>query len=151
MEIRPNPTGNWQDDEENEGIFVMLQSGRCGKIYMGRFTCVESAGAGLKSKRGGTLPLRNQEKVTETENPVIRYRACEEWHTDPVLGRYCSYGILCEQLLSGDGWLQLQAVSDVTDSAVQAKALAAMMQQGELDPCQLLEVVEDYLIGGGVL
>ena len=53
----------------------------------------------------------NQEKVTETENPAIRYRACEEWHTDPVLGRYCSYGILCEQLLSGDGWLQLQAVS----------------------------------------
>ena len=46
--------------------------------------------------------MRNQEEVTETENPVIRYRACEEWHTDPVLGRYCSYGILCEQLLSGD-------------------------------------------------
>ena len=89
-----------------------------------------------------------EEEEKESGNPAgqnIRYRVREEWITHPQLGRYNCYGIVCERHLSGHGWQLQQAVSDITDDRDAAEALAALMQQEELDPCHLLDVVEDYL------
>ena len=87
----------------------------------------------------------NREKENGNEN--IRYRACEEWNTNPQLGRYRCYGILCESYLPGYGWRTEQSISDVTDDADAAAALALRMQQGELEPCHMHDVVEDFLNG----
>lgn len=81
------------------------------------------------------------------ENTKIRYRACEEWNTHPQLGRYSCYGILCESFLAGHGWRAEQSIHDVTDDADAARALARLMEEGELDPCQMYDVVEDFLNG----
>ena len=82
---------------------------------------------------------------TETGNENVRYRACEEWNTHPQLGRYRCYGILCESYLPGHGWRTEQSISDVTDSAEDAIALALLMQQGNLEPCHMHDVVEDFV------
>ncbi len=79
------------------------------------------------------------------ENEPVRYRSCEEWNTDPQLGRYCCYGILCEVFLPEHGWQICQSVHDVTDDADAAQTLALLMQEGKLDPCHMLDVVEDFL------
>ncbi|MFR6412021.1 MAG: DUF6514 family protein [Angelakisella sp.] len=55
--------------------------------------------------------------------------------------------MVCESYLPKHGWQLQQAVSDITDDRNAAEALAALMQQEDLEPCHLLDVVEDYLNG----
>ena len=94
---------------------------------------------GSKSKR------RNTGIVYDRENGKIRYRAYEEYLTHPQLGRYRCFAILCETFSPDHGWQLQQSISDVTDSARAAADLAALMQQGSLEPCHFAEVVEDYI------
>ena len=91
--------------------------------------------------------LEEKEKESKMRTQTVRYRVYEEWITHPQLGRYCCYGIVCESCLPKHGWQLQQAVSDITDDRYAAEALAALMQQEDLEPCQLLDVVEDYLNG----
>ena len=78
--------------------------------------------------------LEEKEKESKMRTQTVRYRVYEEWITHPQLGRYCC-------------WQLQQAVSDITDDRNAAEALAALMQQEDLEPCHLLDVVEDYLNG----
>ena len=91
--------------------------------------------------------LEEKEKESKMRTQTVRYRVYEEWITHPQLGRYCCYGIVCESYLPKHGWQLQQAVSDITDDRNAAEALAALMQQEDLEPCHLLDVVEDYLNG----
>lgn len=91
--------------------------------------------------------FRGKEKESKMRTQTVRYRVYEEWITHPQLGRYCCYGIVCESYLPKHGWQLQQAVSDITDDRNAAEALAALMQQEDLEPCHLLDVVEDYLNG----
>ena len=83
--------------------------------------------------------LEEKEKESKMRTQTVR--------THPQLGRYCCYGIVCESYLPKHGWQLQQAVSDITDDRNAAEALAALMQQEDLEPCHLLDVVEDYLNG----
>lgn len=87
--------------------------------------------------------LEKKEKEKQAQN--IRYRVREEWITHPQLGHYSCYGIVCESYLPEHGWQLQQSVSDITDDRDAAETLAALMQQEKLEPCHLLDVVEDYL------
>ena len=91
--------------------------------------------------------LEEKEKESKMRTQTVRYRVYEEWITHPQLGRYCCYGIVCESYLPKHGWQLQQAVSDITDDRYAAEALAALMQQEDLEPCHLLNVVVDYLNG----
>lgn len=44
--------------------------------------------------------LEEKEKESKMRTQTVRYRVYEEWITHPQLGRYCSYGIMCESYLS---------------------------------------------------
>ena len=81
----------------------------------------------------------------DRENGKIRHRAYEEYLTHPPLGRYRCFSILCETFYPDHGWRLPQPISSVTDSARAAADLAALMQQGSLEPCHFAEVVEDYI------
>lgn len=82
--------------------------------------------------------LEEKEKESKMRTQTVRYRVYEEWITHPQLGRYCCYGIVCESYLPKHGWQLQQAVSDITDDRNAAEALAALMQQEDLEPCHLL-------------
>lgn len=81
--------------------------------------------------------LEEKEKESKMRTQTVRYRVYEEWITHPQLGRYCCYGIVCESYLPKHGWQLQQAVSDITDDRNAAEALAALMQQEDLEPGRL--------------
>lgn len=76
---------------------------------------------------------------------AIRYRTAAEELFSPELGTYNSYAILCEAGRAGGGWDLLMKIPDVTDCQEEAAFLAARCNEGALDPCQLPEIVEDWL------
>lgn len=76
---------------------------------------------------------------------AIRYRTAAEERSYPELGTYNSYAILCEAKRADGGWDLLMKIPDVTDCQEEAAFLAARCNEGALDPCQLPEIVEDWL------
>lgn len=80
------------------------------------------------------------EKVKE-----IRYCIIAERFISPERGSYVGYAILCEAEQENGSWDLLEKIPDVTDEQEEAEQLAALCTEGALDPCQLPEIVEDWL------
>lgn len=76
---------------------------------------------------------------------AIRYRAAAEELFYPELGTYISYAILCEAEQADGERDLLGKIPDVTDCQEEAEFLAALCEEERLDPCQLPEIVEDWL------
>ena len=74
---------------------------------------------------------------------VYTYRVVCQKLSAPELGPYTTYGILAARDLRGCQ----QVISDVSLDRALVEALARRCTAAQLDPCHLLDVVEDA-IGG---
>lgn len=67
--------------------------------------------------------------------------------TNPVqceLGRYTAFGIAAQKRVP-DSWRQIAFVPDICTNAQQARRLAQLCTQGQLEPIHLMDVIEDFV------
>lgn len=75
-----------------------------------------------------------------------RYRALSEKLFHPDLGAYNTFSIVYEEMdFCNHEWKITQKVPDVTDSPDAASKLVRLFNDGELSPCHLMEVIENWL------
>lgn len=75
---------------------------------------------------------------------MVLYLPAEETLFSPDLGVYCSFAI--EALRIGPGGAERVArVSDVSPDEALAALIACRCTAGQLDPAQLMDVVEDMI------
>ena len=72
---------------------------------------------------------------------MIHYKAIRETLTHPEIGRYVSYGIAG---YGDDGQLRC-LVPDVCPDAGEGAAFAAQCTQEQVEPMQLMDVIEDHI------
>ena len=75
---------------------------------------------------------------------MFRYILVQEELVAPQIGPYRSFGIAAQRN-DPTGWQQIAFVSDVSVDRAFVERLAAQCSAGQLDPIQLLDVVEDVL------
>lgn len=75
----------------------------------------------------------------------VRYRVIRETLFHPDLGSYDSYAVLCEEAAGDDRWNVLQKIPDVTTGEAAVLELVARMNAGQLAPCHLANVIEDFV------
>ena len=73
------------------------------------------------------------------------YRVIRQELAAPELGRYITYGIAALLVLAGQQ-RQVRFVADISPDRAAVQQLAARCNAGQLEPCQLLDVVEDSLV-----
>ena len=76
---------------------------------------------------------------------IARYRALSEKLFHPDLGAYESFAIVYEEREDNDHWRIAQKIPDVTDSPDAASKLVRLFNDGQLAPCHLMEVIENWL------
>ncbi len=88
-----------------------------------------------------------QEKVEITKKKVTstyRYASVREKRRSSELGTYVTYGLRAYERV-GRKWREAAYISDICVDAVAVRRLARSCTQGNLDPCHLFDVVEDFL------
>ena len=73
------------------------------------------------------------------------YRVIRQELSAPGLGRYITYGIAALFVLAGQR-RQVNFVADISPDRAAVQQLAERCNAGQLEPCQLLDVVEDSLV-----
>ena len=69
---------------------------------------------------------------------MIKYYIFEEELSDKDIGKYCTYGVY-----TSDN----RKISDVSLDYERLEDLIKRMNEGELHPIHLMDVIEDFLIG----
>lgn len=72
---------------------------------------------------------------------TVSYQAVECTYTDPLLGNYRSYAIVCRD---PDG-AQLALLDDFSADRAEAEAFAAQITAADLDPIHLTDAACDFL------
>ena len=88
-----------------------------------------------------------QEKVITVEERVTstyRYASVREKRRTSEIGTYVTYGLRAYERV-GKKWREVAYVSDVCVDAATVRRLARSCTQGNLDPCHLFDIVEDFL------
>ena len=88
-----------------------------------------------------------QEKIASVEvEGASRYRyvSVREKKRSIDVGTYVCYGLRAYRR-EGNRWQEVAYISDVCADGATVRRLARTCTQGNLDPCHLFDVVEDFL------
>ena len=88
--------------------------------------------------------MRSGKENWKEDDILFRYFLVPEELVSPQIGPYRSFGIEAQRDGSTD-WQRVAFVSDVSVDKAFVERLAAQCSAGQLDPTQLLDVVEDAL------
>ena len=76
--------------------------------------------------------------------PIYRYASVREKRRTSEIGTYVTYGLRAYERV-GKKWQEVAYVSDVCTDGATVRRLARSCTQGNLNPCHLFDVVEDFL------
>lgn len=75
---------------------------------------------------------------------MFRYLCVRQTLHAEFLGTYTTFGIEAQQCVQGV-WQTVAAVPDVAAEQALVERLARLATEGQLDPVQLLDVIEDFI------
>jgi hypothetical protein len=80
----------------------------------------------------------------ESGGVILRYQVEAQHMSTHVLGNYNTYGIRAERR-SGDEWVEIKRIDDITTNILFAKQMAALFTVGQLSCRHFMDAVEDML------